>query len=342
MSWKEYRLDNRSIADWLPWEGITHPNIVVNKDDSMFAVLSFRPLPNSGRRIALPEIKNGWSIWCETQHLNALEQHFLCVCWNPFFRLSGSIRNALAEGDFYLRDMEAHLYAVMEGICQSFPVESECHILEYQELIDFMEFSLSMGAHPVEMPDTPVDLDALLSQDSGVSFRENKILRDDSLYLVYSVPGDIEDDGLIRSIMSSLAEFPWRDVRRMLLFGEAEAKKELARYTSRWCPGRKSILDKITEGILSDMNGYFSHSLIVCVPQKSRSVVEEDMVYLLQAAQMPYIREEFNARDVWWGSLPSLFRANIRPPIVGVSSLDVLLPHTKMEEGNVVVSSQSV
>lgn len=340
MSWKEYRLDNRSVADWLPWEGITHPCVVTNKDDSIFSVLSFRPL--SGHSVRLPEVKNGWSIWCETQHWEEREQHFLCVCWNPFFRLNGSIRNALREGTVYLRDMEGEFCSVMEGLCQSFPVESECRLLEYQELVDFMEFSLSMGGHIVEMPDTPVDLDALLSQDAGLRFRDNDIFRDDSRYFVYSLPGIVGDDGSLSSLLSSLSDFSWRDVRRMLLFGEPEAKKELARYTSRWCPGRKSILDKITEGLLSEMNGYFSHSVIVCVPKARLREMEGFIDHLFRAALIPFIREEFNARDVWWGSLPGLFRANIRPPVVGVSSLDALMPHMEKEEGEAVVSSQSV
>lgn len=342
MSWKEYRLDNRSIADWLPWEGIAHPNIVTNKDDSVFAVLSFRPLPDEAAPILLPDVKNGWSVWSETQHEGGKDQHFLCVCWNPFFRINGTIRNALAEGKFYLQDMEAEFFSVMDGLRQSFPLESECRLLEYQELIDFMEFTLSMGTHPVEMPDTPVDLDALLSQDAELGFHENQVRMGDSVYLVYSLPGNVENDGSLYSIFSSFKDVPWRDVRRMLLFGNPEAEKELSRYTSRWCPRRKSILVKITEGLLSNINGYFSHSVIVCVSQKELRETGDFIDHLFQSSQMLYIREDFNARDIWWGSLPGLFRANIRPPILGVSSLDVLLPHGEREEGEKVVSSQSL
>ena len=338
MSWKEYRLDNRSIADWLPWEGITHPNIVTNKDDSIFAVLSFQSLPQMAKHpVRCPVIKNGWSLWWETQHGDGAEQHFLCLCWNPFFRLNGSLSNTLSETPLYLRDMEAYFFSVVDGLRRSIAEVTPCRILEYQELIDFMEFTLSMGEHVVDMPDTPVDLDALLSQDAGLDFRDNGIRRDDCLYLVYSLPGAVADNVFVRSIFAALSDFPWREVRRMLLFGEAEAKKELARYTSRWCPGRKSILDKITEGLLAEINGYYSHPLIVCVPMAAERETRGFIDRLFQAARIPYIREEFNAHDVWWGSLPSLFRANIRPPIVGVSSLDVLMPHEEMEEGVTVV-----
>ena len=340
MSWKEYRLDNRSIADWLPWEGITHPNIIANKDDSVFAVLSFEPLPQTANQfpIRLPQVKNGWSVWWETQHCDGKAQHFLCLCWNPFFRMNGSLRNALSEKTLYLRDMEAEFFSVVDALRQSISEATACRILEYQELIDFMEFTLSMGAHFVEMPDTPLDLDALLSQDAGLEFHGNEIRRDDDfLYLVYSLPGSVVDDVSVRSIFAALSEFSWREVRRMLLFGDAEAQKELTRYTSRWCPGRKSILDKITEGLLAEMNGYFSHSLIVCVPKAHERETRGFIDRLFQVSRIPYIREEFNARDVWWGSLPSLFRANIRPPIVGVSSLDALMPHIDKEEGIAVV-----
>ena len=341
MSWKEYRLDNRSIADWLPWEALTHPSIVTNKDDSIFAVLVFDPLPKLEGHwlVQLPAVRNGWSMWCETQHFSGQKQHFLCLCWNPFFRMNGSLSNALSEEKLYLSDMQEEFLSVMDEVRESVAAHTSCHLLEYQELIDFMEFTLSMGEHPVTMPDTPADLDALLSQDAGLEFRDNQIRMDDFRYFVYSLPGSVVDDGSSHSIFSALSEYAWRDVRRMLFFGDTEAKKELSRYTSRWCPGRKSILDKICDGLLSELNGYFTHALVVSVPISKEHEAGPFIDHLLSAAKIPYVKEDFNARDVWWGSLPSLFRANIRPPIIGVSSVDVLMPH---EGGEMFVSSQSV
>ena len=42
MSWKEYQLDNKSIADWLPWGALTHESVMRNKDDSVLGVIRYR------------------------------------------------------------------------------------------------------------------------------------------------------------------------------------------------------------------------------------------------------------------------------------------------------------
>lgn len=38
-----------------------------------------------------------------------------------------------------------------------------------------------------------------------------------------------------------------------------------------------------------------------------------------------YIVEDYNAKDLWWGSLPGLFRAATTPPICGFQALEELL-----------------
>jgi len=53
---------------------------------------------------------------------------------------------------------------------------------------------------------------------------------------------------------------------------------------------------------------------------------------LLGTLGIPYIVEDYNAKDLWWGSLPGLFRAGLVPPLCGFSSLEELLAMEKSEE----------
>ena len=66
MSWKEYDLSNKSIADWLPWLGLSHENVLRNKDDSVLGMIRYKRFREDGtkvQRIALPSFRQGWSIW---------------------------------------------------------------------------------------------------------------------------------------------------------------------------------------------------------------------------------------------------------------------------------------
>ena len=45
MSWKEFDLSNNTVADWLPWGGLTLPHVVQEKDGSYFGVIRYKALP---------------------------------------------------------------------------------------------------------------------------------------------------------------------------------------------------------------------------------------------------------------------------------------------------------
>ena len=68
MSWKEFDLSNNTVADWLPWGGLTLPHVVQEKDGSYFGVIRYKALPEDCvKKIESPSFKEGWSLWLERQ-----------------------------------------------------------------------------------------------------------------------------------------------------------------------------------------------------------------------------------------------------------------------------------
>ena len=51
----------------------------------------------------------------------------------------------------------------------------------------------------------------------------------------------------------------------------------------------------------------------------------EYLHHLMYARALPYVIEDYNAKDLWWGSLPGMFMAGLVPPICGFAALEDLL-----------------
>ena len=54
-------------------------------------------------------------------------------------------------------------------------------------------------------------------------------------------------------------------------------------------------------------------------------MVSEYLHHLMHARALPYVIEDYNAKDLWWGSLPGMFTAGLVPPLCGFAALEDLL-----------------
>lgn len=344
MSWKEYDLSNKSIADWLPWLGLSHENVLRNKDDSVLGMIRYKRFREDGtkvQRIALPSFRQGWSIWFEEQYDIEKENPFdadciLTVAWNPFLTKTGDmVKNTLDGESIPLDAMESVLAKLLQRIARSFPEEAAAKVLVYQEIIDNLTFALTLGRERIEMPDPPLDLDSYLTQDLDLDFSANHVRLGNEVFLVLTLPGitgtrDPVYERIGRGVLH--AGIPYRHVQRLLLFDEKTARKELASYTAKWCPSRKYIKDMLTDGILQKLNGYYNNQMIFLIPAIDYERMSEYLRTILYEMELPFIIEDYNAKDLWWGSLPGLFRAGLVPPLCGFSSLEELLAMEKSEE----------
>lgn len=337
MTWKEYDLQNRTVADWLPWGGIVDPCIVRNKDDSFFGIIEYQPYPEAAQDIVLPEFRNGWSIWNEHQHgftpAGTSNRYFLVLCWNPFLDGQKRIINPLGPKKIVEDRDKREFRRALDLVARAVQQVTTCHLLGYQEIINFLTFTLSMGEEHVEMPDVPLYLDALLSQDLDIDFSGNNIFLNDKEILVFSLPAMVDDTQQI-IIDNSFQKIPYRHTQRLLLMSEKSARKNLKEYISRWCDGRKSVRKLITDGLIGKINGYYSDSYFLLIPKERREDIDRYTRNILDILHISYRMEQYNLKDVWWGSLPGIFRANITPPQTGFSGLGEILYHPQLESAS--------
>ena len=326
MTWKEYKMDPSCVADWLSWGGLVHPNILRGKDDSFMGILAYEPyMPMPDIRINLPEFKNGWCLWMEHQHQKTQDKHYLVLVWNPFFS-RGHIINGILKKTMDWEEAKQVFLTMLNDVCQALAAVTDCRLLAYQEILDFLSFSLSMDAHSVAMPDVPLYLDALLAQDIDLDFTHAHLRINGKKLLVLSLPAGIEETHL-EQLQQAVFAGNYRHVRRLLLFSEKRARKEELWYTASWCPGRASLRQLITQDILKKLNGYYMDAFFFLFSEEEYLLPQKQLTELLDNMELPYLIENYHQKNVWWGSLPGMFRSHVVPPIIGFDSLDDLLAH---------------
>ena len=178
MSWKEFDLSNNTVADWLPWGGLTLPHVVQEKDGSYFGVIRYKALPEDCvEKIEIPSFKEGWSLWLERQHVPLQEDGlYIVLCWNPFINKAGYAVNRLNK-EIIVKAEDAGIYfaTVLDDFAETIGKVTEADVLEYQDVIDFMSFAISYNEQKIIMPEVPLYLDALLSQDLDLNLSGNSI-----------------------------------------------------------------------------------------------------------------------------------------------------------------------
>ena len=331
MSWKEYKLQNKSAAEHLSWGGITHPNILRCKDDSVLGIIAYQPyrMEEETQRIALPVLQSGWSIWVEEQQEHSgVRRSYLTVSWMPFRSMDGKVRNTLTGEKITIEALEETLAGFLQTLAAFFPAEAQAHLLSYQEIVDYLCFTLTMGKRRMEMPDPPIDLDLYLTDRLPLNFTENHVRLGDEIFLLLSLPAlyGAQAD-IYEELWQSFAghRIPCRHTQRLLLFGKKEAEKELRSYTGKWCPSRRYIKELLTEDGLGRLNGYYTNEIILLIPKEEFDPVASYLHRLMYARALPYVIEDYNAKDLWWGSLPGMFTAGLVPPLCGFAALEDLL-----------------
>lgn len=331
---KIHDFNNDKFDQWLPWGGITHEHVLHNKDESLLGVIRYNPLP-SGEHVSIeeknvfPDFIMGWSIWTDKQHIPGQDAYYIAICWNPFFNKKGMITNTLSDEYSSFDEYERYFESVLVKIADRLSAYTECQLLNYQGIYNYLSFVISIGNKYVKMPDIPMYMDADFSSFVKVDFPSNSITIDDQRIVMINLPS-VPDDELYM-LFDFFTDINYRYSRRLLFMDKTAAEKDLEKYTNKWCPGRDSIKDVITDSILSDVNGYFYNAFIFLI-DKSDYI---EFIKLVRKATaklgLVNIVESFNLKDSWWGCIPGCYSANITPPVMGFDSVLDLLLHKEVE-----------
>lgn len=317
---KEFKIKNDEVSEGLMWGGITLPSVMQQKDGSCFSVIKYDPYEKNcpTKNLNLPKFRRGWAMWNEHQHTLNGDNYFLIIFWNPFETKENSyLENTLGakvDKKFFLK----YFSAEVEKIYQEISKVTRAKLLEYQELMNFLSFSLTLEEKEIKMPEVPLYMDALLSQDEKFEFKANDIYINGKKLLILSLP----DLSNVWEIFEKLSQYEYRYVRRILIFDEQESEIELKKYCGNWCSNRKIMLEEIEKGILSKFNGYYWNGFIFLLDTSAYAAVDKILKENMTLQESLFVFEKYNLKDVWWGSLAGMYLANITPPIVGFDSAE--------------------
>ena len=333
-SWKEYIEDEENVSYWLKWSGLLHPQIMQNKDYSMFSVIAYKPYKSDiGDMLQqMQELCNGWAYWIEDQHINGSTKCFLVIYWNPFYTNGDTIKNYVT-GKIMVENAREKFLEVVVGIFNILYKVTPCHILEYQGLISFLESSISVKEPSIEMPDVPLYMDALLTQDADIFFGNNSVFIGSNNLMIVTMPppSNICDERTVMDLLNA-KELNYRHVQRLLIIDKKHIEREKNIYTRLWCMGRPSVKSIITANILGRLNGYYLNAWIISVPESKTDEARQQLQEFLAREEASYIMEAYNSKNIWWASLPGMAEPYAHPPAVGFASIDELLLHSGDEE----------
>lgn len=333
MSLKGYGLDAKAIEEWVPWGGLTRPCVMRQKDGSMFSVFRYKELngkPNI--HIDHRDFRRGWTVWIERQHTPENGSNdYLVVCWNPFItkdisrnplkvQIEGRVINALQGGIHSTKALDYFVFE-MKRLEEDLGRITDVKLLEYQELLDYVSFSVSLGHDHVELPYMPLYMDVYLTQNNTFDFRTNDIYINQDRLLICTLFGMPD----MQPILETLRNVAYRHVCRMLFFDEKEASVDMKRYTSKWLSGRRTMSDIVIDDIMGAYNGYYNECLVFLLDSDNDEPFRDFLWNTLSDLEVSFIFESYNLKEVFWGSLPGLFLAGAHPPIIGFEHFEMML-----------------
>ncbi|MFC5345319.1 conjugal transfer protein TrbE [Brevundimonas staleyi] len=318
-----------------------------------------RPYPDQG-----PDLPAAWLVDAERRALfegsdPAFETDYrLALTWLPPADETRQVERWLFDGlartgaDWRaaLALFEREVAALIDLLGDALP---EVERLDDPALLTWLHATVSDAPHPVHPPETPMFLDALLSDTpltAGVAPR----LGSEALRLV-SVRGlpSATRPGLLDSLSS--LPFPYRWTTRWIALDKASAEREIVRLRKRWFAKRKGVgtllreaitreevplldtdatakaeqCDGALEALGSDACAYGFLTMTVTLrdPDPEVCAARVRAVEAALNAQGLVAREEkLNAVEAWLGALPGEPYADVRRPLVSTLNLGDLLP----------------
>ncbi|HEV7252037.1 MAG TPA: conjugal transfer protein TrbE [Mesorhizobium sp.] len=236
----------------------------------------------------------------------------------------------------------------------------EAHWLDDAETLTYLHATVSTRRHRVRVPETPMHLDAILTDEPLVGGLEPRLGRAHLRTLtVMGFPSQTWP-GLLDDLNRLAFEYRW--VTRAVMLDKTDAARVLTRIRGQWFAKRKSIAailkevmtneastlldsdasnkaadaDLALQELGSDLVGTAYVTATVTVWDEDRRVADERLRLVekvIQGRDFTCMVERVNAVEAWLGSLPGHVYANVRQPPVSTLNLAHMMPFSAVWAG---------
>lgn len=229
----------------------------------------------------------------------------------------------------------------------------ECAWLDDAETLTYLHSTVSTKRHRVRVPETPVYLDALLTDQPLTGGLEPR-LGDQHIRILTIVGFPTATTPGILDELNRLA-FPYRWSTRAILLDKLEATRLLTKIRRQWFAKRKSIAailkevmtneqsvlvdtdaankaldaDLALQELGADVAGMAYVTATITVWDTDPRLADEKLRLaekVIQGRDFTAMVETVNAVDAWLGSLPGHAYANVRQPPISTLNLAHMIP----------------
>jgi len=237
----------------------------------------------------------------------------------------------------------------------------DCRVLTPEETLTYLHSTISDRYYTVKIPDPSMYLDSYL-YDCDFSGQLAPIIGESHCRIVTILSyTPTTSPGFLDSLNSLGFEYRW--VSRFIFLDKLHADKELKQYQAEWGQQAKTLWQRVTEAItkqatsqidetailkkeevtvaLQELNtdcvGYGYYSMSVIVLDKNEEQANKKAAQVLKTINSLGVvakLETLNAVEAWYGSLPGVFRANIRRNLVNTLNFCHMSPVSDIWPGD--------
>ncbi|WP_273281669.1 conjugal transfer protein TrbE [Pseudooceanicola atlanticus] len=244
-------------------------------------------------------------------------------------------------------DRTGRIQALLDGFMP------ECAWLDDAETLTYLHATVSTNRHRVRVPETPIYLDALLS-DQPLTGGLEPMLGHAHLRVLTIVGFPSATTPGILDELNRLA-FPYRWSTRAILLDKVDATRLLTRIRRQWFAKRKSIAailkevmtneasalvdtdaankaadaDEALQELGADIAGQAYVTATLTVWDEDPRIADEKLRLaekVIQGRDFTAMPETVNAAEAWLGSLPGHAYANVRQPPISTLNLAHMIP----------------
>lgn len=310
---KEYDIRLDELSEWVPYLALISPVVFLNKDDSLMSIISYTDCTDKSDKINefLNKIPSGIACWI--YRFPEENKQFCFVVWNTEYSLSVLTKQKETSIADFTLFMQSFLNSAKDFLPDVQLVKEKAALDVLSEIISFEK--------NIQMPNMTLYLDCYLTQNHTYTKKEQFLKVDDKYLNCIRILG--YPNSYVNGILQFLEKnnIAYRYTRRIIFLDEIMKRKTQEKYFKNWCLSYRTFL-RFLKVKSSEKTAYIDNILIIVSEDKEklkRQVAITDEY--INSAGFVTVSNNYNPGDMWFCSLPAMFRTGYNHSFTGTDDM---------------------